>query len=179
MRALPFLVSSLFLFIACTSSDGPVETVLPAAPAGTKAVQAIITGKKYVAERTGLASVFANDSSISWMDELKDSSAVFKTFTEGRQRFQLHFVNDTAVSFFDDNKNYSATYKLDEKAGEDEKPGIRLRISYLDSANTFGGSGPMMMTYSYLVKGISENQLFIETPRSYNNKTVLMLLKKQ
>jgi hypothetical protein len=107
-----------------------------------------------------------------------DTSKHFKDYLKERMAFTIEFVNDTAAILNDENKKITGTYKFDNETSEDEKEGIKLRISYRDSSVSFpGAAGPMIMTYTFAIAGADEKALLMELPRSYNNRKVAVLMQ--
>lgn len=178
------LVFSLLLIatiISC-SNNKPEETAIPAKPASTDAVMQLIKGEKYTTSKVALISPFAMDKEnpYEWMDEMSDTTRLFKNYLKDRMTFSLNFINDTAVVMNDDGKMITGTFILDNKTEEEEKEGVKLRISYADTSMTFpGSSGPMIMTGTYPVAGADEKSLLLELPRTYNNRKVAALLKQE
>ena len=72
---------------------------------------------------------------------------------------------------------YASRWWVDDQPGTDETPGIRIRCSYTDPKFTFGNAAPMEMTFSYLVKGIGDNQLLLELPRDINRRKLIALMQ--
>jgi hypothetical protein len=183
MKQLITLLGLSLIIISCSNNNKETAaTALPPKPASTDAVLNIIKQKNYTAEKIATLSPFEMDKEnpYDWFDEKKDTSSFTKTFLKERLGMQLRFKNDTSVSLIDDNKTTEAIYKLDTIIKEEEKPGIKLRISYPDSSMSFPGvTEPMIMTYTFNVLGIDEKSLLLETPRSYNNRKVVALLKKE
>ena len=77
-------------------------------------------------------------------------------------------------------KNIAATFSIDNDAKlgyEEEKRGIKLRINYSDSIDLGGSKIASSMTLSYLVIGISDKELLLETGRSFNNRKLAVWMK--
>ncbi|MEI9946511.1 MAG: hypothetical protein WDN26_20100 [Chitinophagaceae bacterium] len=166
-------------FIVACNSNKDAETSIPPKPSSIEAVKQLVKGKKYRTQKVATVSPFEMDKEkpYEWMDEMKDTSTFFKKHLADRMKFTLNFVNDTAVMMNDEEKIINGTYNLDTKTGEEEKEGIKLRISYPDSSMNFPGStGVMIMTATYFVAGADEKSILLETPRSYNNRKVAILL---
>jgi hypothetical protein len=183
MKQLIILLGLSLIIISCTNnSKGTAAMALPSKPASIDAVLNIIKQKNYKAEKIATLSPFEMDKEnpYDWFDEKKDTSSFAKRFLNERLSMKLQFKNDTAVLFIEDNKTIEGTYKLDTIINEEEKPGIKFRISYPDSSMSFPGvTEPMIMTYTFNVLGIDEKNLMLETPRSYNNRKIAVLLKAE
>lgn len=160
---------------ACVSKTNSIS--LPQPPASVKAVLDELKGKKYQVEKAGTHSVFENDKEIEWMNPKKEDEFEKKIAAEAKA-LRLDFVNDTAVTITAKDKTYSGTYKADDMVKEDEKPGIKLRISYIDEEFKFGDGPATEVTYTYLVEGISDKNLLLETPRSMNRRKIVVLMNK-
>lgn len=183
MKYLLFSISASLLLISCNGKKG---AAVPAPPSSTAAVKEMINGKTFITSRVGTLSAFANgidkDKPFEWFDEEKDADKFTQDYESGRKKFQLVFVNDTTLQITDDDKTWDAIYKIDDTVQEDEKPGIRLRFSYEDKENSMsfpGATTPMMLTSSYLVAGIGENEMIVQAPRKFNNRPVVLWMKKK
>ena len=161
---------------ACVSKTNSVSQPQP--PASVKAVLDELKGEKYKVEKAGTHSVFENDKEIEWL-EPKEEDKFEKQIADEAKTLQLNFTNDTAVTVTVKDKTYVGTYKADDVVKEDEKPGIKLRISYIDEEFKFGDGPATEVTYTYLVEGISDNSLLLETPRSMNRRKIVVLMNKQ
>lgn len=178
MKVLLFALAVATLVISC-SNDKKNETAVPAKPASIDAVKQFVKGKNYQTKRVATVSPFDMDKEnpYEWMDEMKDTSTFFKNYLNERMSFTLNFVNDTSVVMSDEGKTINGTFRIDNETKEEEKEGIKLRISYADSSMNFpGATGSMIMTSTYLVAGADEKSLLLETPRSYNNRKIAALL---
>lgn len=136
-----------------------------------------VKGKKYQAEKAGTHSVFENDKEIEWL-EPKEENKFEKQIADEAKTLRLDFINDTAVIVAAKDKRYNGTYKADDMVKEDEKPGIKLRVSYIDEEFKFGDGPAMEVTYTYLVEGISDKNLLLETPGSMNRRKIVVLMNK-
>jgi hypothetical protein len=177
-----FLIAVIEIVIASSCSSSTNKPTLPDAPASVKAVQDEIKGKKYKAEKAGTHSVFANDKEIEWLEPKKDTSNQLNKFenqiVDEAIRLQFDFVNDTSVTVIMKDKTYYGTYIINDTTKEDEKPGVKLRISYVDEEFKFGNGPASMVTYTYLVEGIGEKNILVQSPGSMNNKNIVLLMKK-
>jgi hypothetical protein len=175
MLKLPALAAISFLVIlgSCSSKTN----ALPEAPVSIKAVQDELKGKKYSAENAGTHSVFKDDKEIQWLKP-DEKNSVEKSVADESKSIQMEFADDTSVVVSGKGKINKGTYKVNDEVGEDEKPGIKLRISYVDEEFKMGDGPAMMVTYTYTVEGINSKSLLLETPRSLNNHKIVVLMKK-
>lgn len=164
---------------ACNDS----KKSMPAAPASADVASASLKGKKYKTARVGLLSPFKMDAEnpYQWFDEMKDTSSFFTSYRDERMQLQLHFSNDTTATIMDSGKTIPATYHVDDTPEDDEKPGIRIRMSYEDnSMSPFPGqTGPMVLTVTYRIIGVDDKQLLVETPNGFNQRKVVALLQAE
>jgi hypothetical protein len=180
MQKIPALaaVSALLFICSCSSKESPATQ----APSFVKAVQDEIKGKKYKVEKAGTHSVFADDKEIQWLEPKKDDKDQLNKFENqivaDAKSLQLDFVNDTSVTVIIKDKTYSGTYLLNDTTKEDEKPGIKLRISYVDEEFKFGDGPASLVTYTYIVEGVSNKSILLETPRSMNDRKIVVLMNK-
>jgi hypothetical protein len=182
MPKLSVLIAAITVVIVSSCSSKSGETALPAAPSSVKAVKDEVKGKKYKAEKAGTHSVFADDKEITWLEMKKDTANQLNKFENqiigDATSLQLNFTNDTAVTVMMKDKTFNGTYIVNDTTKEDEKPGIKLRISYVDDEFKMGDGPASMVTYTYLVEGISEKSILVQSPRSMNNKNIVLLMKK-
>jgi hypothetical protein len=177
MSKLPILIAAITIVALNSCSSETNKNSLPEAPASIKAVKDEVKGKKYKAEKAGTHSVFENDKQIKWLEPKKEDDFEKKIADESKS-LQFDFVNDTAVTVIAKGKTYTGTYAADDIVKEDEKPGIKLRISYVDEEFKFGDGPASMVTYTYLVEGISNKSILLETPRSMNRQKIVVLMNK-
>ncbi|MBL7740413.1 MAG: hypothetical protein JNK14_14445 [Chitinophagaceae bacterium] len=174
------LIPACFIFCmliqACSS--GPGTTALPGAPVSVKAVQDEVKGKRYKAEKAGTHSPFKDDKTIEWL-EPKAEDKFEKGIADDSKTLQLEFFNDTSVTVNYKSKSYTGTYVVDEVTGEEERPGIKLRVSYIDEEFKLGDGPATKVTYTYIVDGLNDKSLLLETPRSMNNRKIVVLMNKQ
>ena len=175
LKILFSLIISVSAICSCNSKTDP--EAMPGVPATIKAVEDEIKGNKYEAEKAGTHSLFKDDNSIEWL-EPKEENKFEKKIADESKSLRFDFINDTAITVAYNNKTYEGTYRLDENTGEDEKPGIKLRVSYTDEDFKLGNEAASVVTYTYLVEGISNAKLLLETPRSMNNRKIVVLMKK-
>jgi hypothetical protein len=177
MNKILCVAATIIIFSACSSGDSK-KGGLPEKPASVKTVQDGVKGKKYITERVGTHGVFSNDSSIQWLEPKKEDKFEQEIVNESKT-FQLTFVSDTSVTVMMKDKTHNGTYAINDIVNENEKLGIKLRISYVDEEFKFGDGPASKVTYTYLVEGINEKSLLLETPRSMNNRTIVLLMNKQ
>lgn len=169
---LPVVLSAVMLISSCSSKEEA-----PQPPSSVKAVQDEVKGKKYKAEKAGVHSLISTDKEVKWEDPKTEGEFEKKTMDEAKS-LQLDFKNDTAVTVVSKNKTYEGTYSVDDVATEDQKPGIKLRISYVDEEFKFGDGPASKVTYTYIVEGISNKSLLLVTPQSLNDRKMVLLMNK-
>lgn len=177
-----FTYLSLFvmLFSACSEKTEPV----PPAPANTKAVMDFVKGKKLQAKQVGFfGNITVNGvKEIEWLDVSGEKDKTKKDAASEELNFSLQFINDTAVTIRKKDKTFTGTYVIDDKTAEmeDEKPGIKLKISFADPDFNlgFGGGAPMEVTYTYPVLGLDSKRLMLETPRSINRQKLISIMSE-
>ena len=179
-QLLIFLCTALFISCNSNKTESKQKTATPPTPTGVDAVAQTLKGKNYSVDKVATISNFEmdKDSPYDWMDGKKDTTAFTRKFVAERMKMKMNFTNDTAILFTDEEKTIEALYKLDTLTGDDEKSGIKLRVSYLDSSITFPSfTEPRLMTYTFPVLGINNESLLLETPRSLNNRKIAVLMK--
>lgn len=182
MKQLFTLLFIAFFFSCNNNSNEPKQetTDIPATPAGIEAVAKTVIGKNFTAYKIATLSPFEMDKEnpYDWLDDKKDTTAFTRNYVAERMKMKLNFINDSTVQLTDEDKITEGTYKLDTLSSEDEKPGIKLRISYSDTSMNFPGvTEPMIMTSTYTVLGINNESLLLEMPRSFNNRKIAVLMK--
>lgn len=173
--SVPFAVIMFTILNSCSSKPG--TAALPEAPASIKAVQDELKGKKYKTEKAGTHSPFKDDKTVEWLEPKADDKFE-KGIADDSKTLQLEFSNDTAVTVNYKSKTYIGTYVIDDVAGEEERPGIKLRVSYVDEDFKFGDGPATKVTYTYIVEGINDKSLLLETPRSMNNRKIVVLMSE-
>ena len=122
--------------------------------------------------------VMDKENPYEWMDGKKDSSALTMQFRNDRLQMKMKFLSDSIVSLTDDYKTTEVAYRFDTTPGPPKKGNMALLLSMPNKSMTMPGmTEPMMMTYTYNIHGADDNRLFLETPRSFNNQKVMVLLK--
>lgn len=176
IKRLGMPVTILALFCqSCTSEE---MAALPDPPTSAKQVEAFVKGKKYEVLKVGYygALTVNGKTEMEWIDTTVSDDITTKQVMRDLGQWQLQFINDTAGTVVSKGKPYASKWKTDDQPGEEETPGIRIRSSYTDPDFTFGGSEPMEITFSYVVKGIDETQLLLELPREINRRKLIALL---
>lgn len=177
---------SKFLFLASLcitinwscSSGKEKEPALPAAPASVKAVQDEIKGKIYQAKKAGTHSLISTDKEITWL-EPTEKEKMEKEVADESKSIRMNFTNDTSVIVSIKGKTHTGTYSVGNETKEDEKEGIKIRVSYVDEEFKFGDGPAMKVTYLYLVEGINNKSILLETPRSLNQRKIVILMNKE
>jgi len=172
-------IATLAIIISCnntstTTTSETLATKLPEKPTSIDAVHATLKGKNYKTINAGTISPFEmdKDNPYEWQDKLQDTSA--KKYLSENMEFTLNFTNDTSVTVFDDGEQSQGTYRIDTTATEDHPTGMKLKLSYMSK---MFGSEPSLLTFTYLINGISDKQLFLQTPREVNNRKVVVLME--
>ena len=183
MKYLFLALASAILFGACTSNT---KEVIPAAPASVTDANKLIKGKKYSTVKLGVLSPFIYDTAnpVNWQIQKEDTSKFFRDYAAKQLAFTLIFNNDSVCTYFDtdNDKIINAIYSVDNDAKlgyEEEKPGIKLRIKYADSLDFGGVKTPAAMTQSFLIQGINDKELLLQTSRSINNRKLVVWMKQQ
>ncbi|HEX2630253.1 MAG TPA: hypothetical protein VHM26_14600 [Chitinophagaceae bacterium] len=186
MKPVSLIAIALIVLTACNNNNKTGETTgspkTPAAPASSEAIHNFITSHTYITERMAAISGFAMDSAdpYAWYADTAGLSSFEKEYLIQQKAFQLQFTSDSTATIYDEGKSRASTYKIDSSIHEGEKAGWKLRFSYPDSSMSFPGStGIMIMTATYPVLGIDQQRLFLETPRSFNQRKVAVLMKQQ
>ncbi len=181
MKYLSFVFVCAVLFTACSNNE---KIITPAAPGSVADVSKTIKGKNYKTIKLGILSPLAMDSAspVNWAIEKEDTSKYFRDYAKTQLEFVLAFSKDSTCSFYDveQMKNIAATFSVDNDAKlgyEEERPGIKLRINYRDSIDLGGSKIASSMTLSYLVIGINDKELLLETGRSFNNRKLVVWMK--
>ncbi len=169
----------LFTIMACNneSADSKKVTSLPAAPVSMEDVRKKVGGHTYETEEVGFIQTFmGKQEPPMWSGDMKDTSKMFRDFVADRKKFSLQFLTDSTVNVVEEEKAIAAQYELEK----DTSNAILLLVKYEDESFSFpGADGPMMMTYTYKIKGIDDERMFLELPRNYNQRTIANLMKKK
>lgn len=177
VRFTAIALSVLTLLAAC--SDKGMET-LPAKPADVAAAKAFVKGKKFSTEKTGFfGNLTINDKTeMEWIDIKTEKEKYAKDAAETQKYFALQFINDTSVTVFKKDTSFTAAYAIDNEAGEydEEKQGIKLRLSYADPEFSFEGMQTSLVTYTYIMLGAEKDKLLLQLPQSVNRRKLVSLL---
>lgn len=186
MKPVSLIAAALLLLTACNNNKKTDPALskpgTPAAPASGEAIQNAIKSRTYTTERMAAVSGFAMDSSdpYTWYSDTTGLSSFEKEYITQQKAFQLQFTSDSTATIYDEGKSRASIYKIDSSIHEGEKAGWKLRFNYPDSSMSFPGStGVMIITATYPVVGIDQQYLFLETPRSFNQRKVAVLMKQQ
>ena len=179
MKKIIIFCAGILSLVACTNVSKPE---LPAAPATPAGVKNSIGGKSYTVETIGLLSPFHGDSSINWNILKEDTTAFFKKWAAEQMVFTAAFSKDSSSEFYSpfDKKKTTGTYSVDSdpNLGYDEpRPGIKLRLKYLGSMGFSDDNTKSVMTLSFLVRGVNEKELVLETGQSFNERPLVVWMK--
>ena len=169
---------SIGIIISSCSPGNSKKDAVPDPPSSVKAVHETIKGKKYKAGKAGIHSLISTDKEIQWLDPGKEDKFEKETAEES-MTLQFDFINDTSITVAYKNKTYNGTYAVDDASGEGDKPGIKLRVSYVDEEFKFGEGPASKFTYTYIVEGIGDKSILLQTPRSMNQRNIVVLMNKQ
>lgn len=164
-----------------SSCNNEKIAALPDPPASAKQVEAFLKGKNFSVKSVGFyGALTINDKTeMEWIDTTDAATKENKTTMDVMRELSksaLTFTNDTAATVTSNGQPYAATWVVDDQPKDDEPAGIRLRVSYADPSFSFG-SEPMVVTYSYVVKGINEKQLLLELPRTINRRNLVAIME--
>jgi hypothetical protein len=151
--------------------------LMPAKAPSVASARSTFKNAGYKVEDVGFIRTFMGEEDpATWSADMNDTSSHFRNFVDDRKNFSLSFLNDTTVKMIDDKKEVEAFYELEK----DSTGAVLLLVKYEDAEFSFPGSDePMMVTYTYKIRGLDENNMFVETPRSYNQKAVVLLMNKK
>ncbi|TMI65028.1 MAG: hypothetical protein E6H07_03660 [Bacteroidetes bacterium] len=176
-----FILSLLAVVIySCSNSDKQPASRFPDYPVSVATVKEAVKGKSFSVVEVATISPFAMDKEnpYEWMDGKKDSSAHTMEFRNDRLQTKMKFLNDSIVSLTDDYKTTDVAYRFDTTPGPPKKGNMALLLSIPNSNMLMPGTTtPMLMTYTYYVHGADDKRLFLQTPRTFNNQKVMILLK--
>ncbi len=177
MNKLTVLLAVTVIVTAYSCSSKAGKDPLPGPPSTVNAVQSELKGKSYKAQKAGTHTLFANDKSIEWLEPKEDDKFV-KGIVDESISLEFIFLDDSSIVVKTKDKTYDGTYAVDDIVKEDEKPGIKLRISYVDEQFKFGNMPASTVTFTYGVEGINDNSLLLETPRGMNSRKIVVLMNK-
>lgn len=169
----------LSIVFSCSS---PASDKLPPAPAHVKAVHAFLQGKNLSTKKVGFFDNLTVNTvtEIKWIDISNEKDPMNKEVAEEELAFSLQFLNDTAVSISKKEKKFEGKYVVNDILDEyaDEKPGIRLRITYADPESGFADMFMSDVIYSFLVIGLDDKKIILQTPRSINRQKLISLMSE-
>lgn len=175
MQRLLILFSLLLLAASC-NNRGITGERLPPRPASVQLVVDMIRGGNYSATRVG-THFLSTDSTVTWLDP-KPGEKFEQEIVDEMKTLQLRLNPDSIVTVSYKGKEHTGTYSVDDNPGDDQKPGINLRLTYVDEEFRMGEGPAMKVTYTYVVEGINKDQILLLTPRSMNNKSLIVLFSR-
>lgn len=163
-------------FAGCNNSE---KNTLPPAPASVTQTLAWLQGRTLTVQKAGFYGSLTvnNNTTINWIDTTSKSEPLVKETVRELSNWNLRLGTDSTVVVNSKCDSYKGHYKIDDQPQEGETPGIRLRVTYPDPTFSFGGSEPMEVTYTYLVKGIDAKEMLLELPREINRQKLLALME--
>ncbi len=189
MRFILILFVCITAYTSCTNNDK--TNTVPPAPTSVSNVLTSIKGKQYKVHKMGLHSSFTMDTinPINW--DSKDTSSFYKNFEKNQLEFTISFNSDSIANFtllkggFSNNAantQAKGVFNVDNenKKGYDdeiEKSGIKIRLVYIDSIDFGGNKTASTITQSYLVTGINDKELLLETSSEFNRQKVILWMK--
>jgi len=170
------LILSGILFVACSNSE---KHTPPPAPVSVAQTQAWLQGRTLTVQKAGFygALTVNNNTEINWIDTTVQAEPLIKETVRELGNWSLRLGTDSTVVVNSKDASYQGHYRIDDQPQEGETPGIRLRVTYADPTFSFGGSEPLEVTYTYIVKGIDAKELLLELPREINRKRLLGLME--
>lgn len=183
MKYLPAVLAIVMFCSSCNNkkSSNPIPSSLPMAPVSAEAIRNWVQSNTYTTDKVATISGFAMDSTnpYTWFSDTAGVSNFEKKFIAERKAFTLAFTNDSVVSIHDEGKTWTSAYRIDSSRHDEEQAGWKLRLSYPDSSLDFpGGSGISIITATYPILGIDQQQLLLATPRSYNQRKIAVLMTR-
>ena len=172
MRVMRFALVFLLPFMQCNKAN----SYLPKEPQSVAEARSQLMKGVFTVEQVGLGSAGIMDEPLQWMNEQTDTAKDEQRFIKDRKSLALHFINETEVALTDNQRNIQAQYQLEKDATKT----VLMKLTFEDKTFSFPGSNePMKLTYTYRIRGIDENRLLLETPRQYNYRPVVLLMKKK
>ncbi|MFT3674847.1 MAG: hypothetical protein QM781_03015 [Chitinophagaceae bacterium] len=177
-----FFKTVFCLFLAAVFLSGcsnSAEKTLPPAPASVAQTLAWLQGRTLTLQKAGFygALTVNNNTEINWIDTSAQAEPLIRETVRELGSWSMRLGTDSTIVVNSKGASYQGHYKVDDQPQEEEKPGIRLRVTYVDPTFSFGGSEPMEVTYTYVVKGIDAKELLLELPREINRKRLLGLME--
>lgn len=195
MKTSLILFCAILFLNACKSKSASEakdenKTNFPGAATSAAAVKKLITHKDFVTVKAGLfvPQQKGKVSPYEWFDINKDTSAMMKEIIEKEMSFELHFNFDsTGILFYGKQLSFDSsghaiyipypsgiTYRVEDSVAGEEEPGIKLRV-FAEERDISGGRTQKLES-RYIVTGADENGLVLEAPRSYLDKTVVVMM---
>lgn len=166
-----------FLFlIACS----PSKPEMPEAPATPEDVARNLYGKNWVTTRVGTLSPFQQDNkpSYDWLDEMKEAGDFIKKTLGEQSGIQFKFVNDSTANVVGvPDAPAEQKYRV-LVPGEEDTNAIRLAFEYMGKS-MFGDGEETTLTYTYYVLGSNDKALLLMTPRSVNERPIVILMESK
>lgn len=162
---------------ACGISSNVVSKDLPPAPVTLGATKAALQKNTYTVEDVGFIRTFmGKEDPVEWSGAREDTVKMYREFIDDRKKLQLEFLTDTSLILTGEKTKYNALYSLEK----DTSSVVLLDIKYADPDFAFAGSSETsMVTFTYKIRGISDKQLYLQTPNSYNDQPAVVLMRKK
>ena len=171
-----FFIGLFFIIVIASCSDENT-TAIPKPPVSAENVKIHFRNKDYSTIKIGV--VTGNpEKPVEWTDEMKDTTSVLlREIVNDGKKFRLHFLDDKTVEVYVEDKKIVANYSVDDVVEKRENEGTKLRLNF--SENSIPDSNRMLISKSFLVKGIDGRKLLLGIPRNYDNRTVVLLMKSR
>jgi hypothetical protein len=118
---------------------------------------------------------YERPATVNWYGEAKDLSDFEKEIFEEDKQISLTLNADNTASSIGLNMEGEVTYEIVSETSDEGIYGIALNLSFEDEM--FGNVSTM--TSSYYVLGASETKLYLLSPRTINDKKVVLLLESK
>jgi hypothetical protein len=172
MRVMRFALIFLLPFLQCNKAN----SYIPKEPHSVAATRSQLVNRIFMVEQVGLGSSGVMNEPVQWMNAETDTAKAEQSFIADRKSLTLHFINETEVALTDNQRNIQAQYQLEK----DSSKTMLMKLTFEDKTFSFPGSNePMKLTYTYRIRGIDDTRLLLETPRQYNYRPVVLLMKKK
>lgn len=137
----------------------------------------------YTVDKVGFSRLFMGEAEpVQWEEDMPDTSRMYRDFVADRKKLRLEFTGDSTLNVHTGSATYPGSYSVDtlrEEDDEEKANSMKLRISYADPEfQMLGDTTPSKVTYTYKVRGASENSLMLQSPHSYNRQNAVLLMKK-
>lgn len=167
-----FALVFLLPFLQCNKANG----YIPKEPYSVAETRSLLMKGIFIVEQVGLGNSSIMNDPVEWMNEETDTSKAEQDFIADRKSLTLHFIKETEVKLTDNQRNIQAQFQLEKDASKT----VLMKLTFEDKTFSFPGSNePMKLTYTYRIRGIDETRLLLETPRQYNYRPVVLLMKKK